>query len=395
MRPDTFWTRLAPLLLFTALLAGCARPLPPDLGRRYETVDYRESLKLARRLDPASQGLSSWSEMEDPLLRSLAFVQNKPDEAVAVQVHGLDVTWGRVERSLRLMLTLVHQLDERPELLAKRFQWLRIRPNTLMTGYYEPSLQASLEPHPDYPYPLYGPPEDLRVADLGDFHHRWEGEKLVYRMTDDGVAPYHDREAIDFQGALEDRGAEIAWAKDLVDVFFLQIQGSGRLVLPDGSTRHILYAGKNGLPYVSIGRVLIDRGLVPAEEMSMQAIREFLADNPDQAREILTENPSYVFFRLDDEGPYGASGAILTPKVSLAVDRSFIPMSGLLAVKASLPGDGESRRLQGLGLAQDTGGAITGNHVDLFCGAGPAAAATAGRLKHDAVLHLLLARDQE
>ncbi len=312
---------------------------------------------------------------------------------MAVDARGLAVTWGRVARSLRLMLSLIHELDQNPDLLAKRFQWLRIRPRSLMTGYYEPSLQASLTPDPDYPYPLYGPPPDLKKVDLGDFHHRWEGQTLLYRMTENGVEPYPDRDAIDFQGALESQGAEIAWADDLVDVFFLQVQGSGRLVLPDGSVRHILYAGKNGRPYVSVGRVLIERGLVPAEGMSMQAIREFFRKNPHMAREILSENPSYVFFRLDDKGPFGASGAILTPLVSLAVDRSFIPMSALMSVQADIPAPQGQRELLGLGLAQDTGGAITGNHVDLFCGSGEDAAHTAGRLKNDAVLHLLLARE--
>jgi membrane-bound lytic murein transglycosylase A len=384
---------LAASLFAGLLLSGCFRPMQRDLGRRYEVISYQESLRLARRLNPASQGLRSWTDLEVPLLRSLAFAEKKPGCGLAVNTHGLKLTWGRVQKSLRLMLSLLHDLDRDPDLLAKKFQWLRIRPQTLMTGYYEPSLQASLTPDPAYPYPLYGPPPDLLKADLGAFHHRWKGQTLIYRMTEDGIEPYPDRDAIDYKDALAGEGAEIAWTKDPVDVFFLQIQGSGRLVLPDGSVRHILYAGKNGRPYVSIGRVLIKRGLVPAEGMSMQAIRKFIDDHPDMAREILSRNPSYVFFRLADDGPLGASGAILTPEVSLAVDRSFIPMSGLLAVNAQVPSVSGPRTLQGLGLAQDTGGAIQGNHVDLFCGAAEEAAHTAGSLKTDAVLHLLLARE--
>ncbi|MDK2955082.1 MAG: rane-bound lytic murein transglycosylase [Desulfovibrionales bacterium] len=384
---------LAASLLAVLLFSGCVRPTQQDLGRRYEIISYRESLRLARRLDPASQGLCSWTDLEDPLLRSLSFAEKKPDGALAVDTRTLKITWGRVQKSLRLMLSLLHDLDADPGLLAQKFQWLRIRPQTLMTGYYEPSLNASLTPDPAYPYPLYGPPPDLRKVDLGAFHHRWKGQTLIYRMTDNGIEPYPDRDAIDYKGALDGEGAEIAWAQDPVDVFFLQIQGSGRLALPDGSVRHILYADKNGRPYVSIGRVLIERGLLPAEGMSMQAIRQFIGDHPDMAGEILRQNPSYVFFRLADSGPIGASGEILAPKVSLAVDRSFIPMSGLLAMHAEIPSTEGPRELQGIGLAQDTGGAIQGNHVDLFCGSGEEAAHTAGGLKTDATLHLLLARE--
>lgn len=380
------------------LAAGCGpeapRPLPGPEEPTYAPVARDEAEELAAMLSPRSQGLRSWKDLRPGIERNLRYIRTRPKDAVCVSQPGLLLTWSQLEASVSDLLATLDDLDGDPELLAERFAWFKLEPGTLLTGYYEPWLAASLTPDEVYRYPLYGTPDDLKVVDLGRFHPRWAGQKLVYRVDGDGIEPYHDRAAIDGADALDGRGGEIAWAADPVDVFFLQIQGSGRLDLPDGSYKHILYDGKNGLQYVSIGRVLIEKGYIPKEEMSMQRIRSFLNERPDIARDILFANPSYVFFRLSDEGPFGAMGTILTPRVSVAVDRGMIPLGGVVALKTSLMdyATGESDPFFSLVLAQDTGGAIQGTRMDLFCGTGSEAETLAGHLQERSEVYLPLSR---
>lgn len=162
----------------------------------------------------------------------------------------------------------------------------------------------------------------------------------------------------------------------------LQIQGSGRLILPDGAVKHILYAGKNGLKYVSLGKELIQRGLLPKEGMSMQKIRTFLTEHPDLVQELLTTNPSYVFFRIDDEGPFGSMGVPLTPMASVATDGKVLPMGSLALLSTRLPIQGTDTKqpMSSIVMAQDRGGAIKGTRMDLFCGSGSEAEFLAGHL---------------
>ena len=174
---------------------------------------------------------------------------------------------------------------------------------------------------------------------------------------------------------LRHKRLELAWLADLADAFFLQIQGSGRIRLPDGEVMRVGYAGKNGRPYVSIGRLLVDRGEMTLPEVSMQSIRAWLASHPDQAAGLMRQNPSYVFFReffdvAADQGPIGALGVPLTPGRSLAVDRRFVPLGSPVFIDTTDPVDGLAMRR--LMLAQDTGGAIRGAlRGDVFFGWGP------------------------
>lgn len=387
------------ILVFTLLAAGCAKETPPTPAAVSETPAYaplseREARGLVAQLSVKAQNLGSWTALRPGIEANLRYIRTRSRDAVCVRRPGLVLTWGQLYDSVSELASMLDQLDHAPNLLAERFSWFKLEPGTLLTGYYEPWLKASLAPDKDYKYPLYGVPGDLKVADLGQFHPRWAGQKLIYRMDGDRIEPYYDRSAIDGLGALQGAGDEIAWASDPVDVFFLQIQGSGRLDLPDGTYKHILYGGKNGRQYVSIGRVLIDKGFVPKEEMSMQRIRKFLNENPDVARDILFRNPSYVFFRLADEGPFGSINAILTPRVSVAVDRSMIPLGSVVALQTALMDyeTGGAEPFFSLVLAQDTGGAIQGTRMDLFCGTGEAAEHLAGHLQEGAVVYMPLSK---
>ncbi|WP_407944185.1 murein transglycosylase A [Maridesulfovibrio sp.] len=360
----------------------------------YYKIDSEQVEALINRLQNSAGDDLSWRDLEKGIKRNLRYVSSKPANKVAARYGRLAITWGMLKRTNEEMLELLPQLQYAPELLNEKFVWYSMVPRTLLTGYYEPYLEASLTPDPEYPYPLYSIPADLKVLDLGKFHHRWKGQHLIYRQESGEAVPYHDREEIDFKGALKGKGLEIAWVKDLVDVFILQIQGSGRLVLPDGSVKHVLYAGKNGLKYVSLGKVLIQRGLLPKEGMSMQRIKAFLDDNPQLMEELLTTNPSYVFFRLADEGPFGSMGAALTPMTSVAVDSKVLPLGSLALLTTGLPQQDENQKspFVRMVMAQDRGGAIKGTRVDLFCGSGPEAEYLAGHLTSWSHIYLPVSR---
>jgi len=373
----------AVVLLF---LCGCAAtPSGPLLTVRGPGPEF------------SAQVAAAAAREEDALLRaidhSLAYVRTRPAQIKPFAGDGPDATWGDMAASLERLREIVPLLAARPDLLDREFTWLKVRSDPLMTGYYEPEMEASLEPDPGYPVPIYGLPQDLRTADLGAFHPRWKGQTLTYRLQGQDIVPFFSREEIDTHGALVATQTPIAWTRDPVDVFFLQVQGSGRLRLPDGSLRHVLYAGKNGHEYVSLGKVMIQRGLVPAEEMSMQRIRSYLREHPEKVQELLNANPSYVFFRLAQDGPLGAMGRTLTPMVSMATDSAFLPLGAILAVQTVLPDGGEKTAF--LGLAQDRGGAIKGSRLDLFCGAGERAEFLAGHLQARPQVYLLLKKQEQ
>lgn len=309
----------------------------------------------------------------------------------------------------RLRETLTETLEPFAAINDGRF--LTGRWNGLFTGYYEPRLYGSRKRSARYRVPLYLRPPDLTTIDLSAFRAEWKGLRLGGRFSGGSFVPYHDRQAID-RGALAARGLELVFVDDPVDAFFLHIQGSGRITLDEGGELRVGYAAQNGLPYVAIGKVLIERGELTRETVSMQAIRRWLAANPDRAEALLHENPSYVFFRhLDSQqlgspgddpertGPLGSQGVPLTPGRSLAVDRTYMPLGTLVFVDGLAPGANEGdpdRSLRRLLVAQDTGGAIKGPlRGDVFFGHGADAAEVAGRMRHRGRLWLLLPRGSQ
>jgi membrane-bound lytic murein transglycosylase A len=259
----------------------------------------------------------------------------------------------------------------------------------LFTGYYEAELKGSLTPAQGYDWPLYRRPDDLVSVDLKRFDADLSGRRLLGRTEGGKLVPYHSRAQID-AGALAGRGLEFLWVDDPVDAFFLHVQGSGRVTLPDGSARRVGFAGSNGLPFYAIGRALIDEGRVDRDKVSMQAIRDWLRANPDQAKEIMARNKRYIFFRLiEGEGPVGAQGVALTAGRSLAVDPKHLPLGAPLWLDTTWPAS--DRPLTRLVVAQDTGSAITGVlRGDLFWGFGEAALEQAGRMKQTGIYYLLL-----
>jgi membrane-bound lytic murein transglycosylase A len=258
------------------------------------------------------------------------------------------------------------------------------------TGYYEAELRGSPTETPAYPVPLYRVPRDLVVARLGDFADSFGSSTLVGRVEDGRLVPYPDRAAID-GGYLDGRGSELLWVADPVDAYLLQVQGSGRILFDDGSVIRVGFAGSNGRPFIAIGRLMLDRGLIKPEQANMPAIRDWLRANPAQAKELMAENPRYIFFRaIDGPGPVGAQGVVLAPGRSLAVDLDVVPLGTPLWLDTSWPGD-DTRPLRRLVVAQDTGAAIKGAiRGDLYWGSGEDALQQAGHMNETGRYYLLL-----
>jgi membrane-bound lytic murein transglycosylase A len=266
----------------------------------------------------------------------------------------------------------------------------------LVTGYYQPVIDANLAPTPDYKYPIYGKPVDLVVTEETAQGSDAVVVSRIGRYQDGKLIPYYSRTEIDHQGALRGRGYEIAWTKDPVDIFFLQIQGSGILRFPDGRRAQIGYAGQNGLPYRSIGRLLIDHGKIPREEMSMQRLRRYLDENPVERDVIMAHNESYVFFRFLDQGPLGSLEVPVTAGRSIATDARLFPKGALAFIYSERPVLDAAGGLIGwtpflrFVLNQDTGGAIRGaQRVDLFFGADAQAAGEAGYMNSPGKLYFV------
>ena len=309
-----------------------------------------EGLENIARLDIGSQGLASWTALEGPVRRSLAYALSRPQDKPALTQPGMVLSWAQVVRSLEEFLVLLPRLDENPDLLAKRFVWYGMRKNPLMTGYYTPEIEASLTRQPGYDFPIYGVPEDLRSG-------RIRGRDRIYRIERGKVSPYYERGDMDVRKVLDGKGLEIAWAKDPIDVFYMQVEGCGRLRLPDGTTRNVLYGAKNGYGFRSLGRILHSRGLLPKGHMSKDHVKAYFAKHPEQMFRLMAENRSYVFFRLENSPPEGTIGKPLTPMVSLATDRELLPLGSLLVFEAEIPDSGGKpsgkRIVAGIGLAQD------------------------------------------
>lgn len=250
----------------------------------------------------------------------------------------------------------------------EQFSWIRVGDGkAFATGYYEPELAASPVPVPGYSVPIYRAPPDLVKCTRPD------GTTGRGRIDETGACvPYYSRSEIE-DGALAGKGLELGWAADPVDLFFAEIQGSAHLSYPDGTGADIGYAEQNGLPYVAIGKLLRDRGLLPPGGASMQSIRAWIAANPDQGRALMRENPSYIFFQPLAGGPLGALNLPIMAHTTVAADPKFVPLGAPIFLLLDRP------EANGLWVAQDTGGAIKGaNRFDTYWGPGPEATRIAG-----------------
>lgn len=271
-------------------------------------------------------------------------------------------------------------------------------PEGLFTGYYEPELRGSRTRKGKYQTPLYARPHDLVQVQLGDFNEKWRGDRIAGRVVDGKLVPYLDRAAI-VAGGLGTRGRALVYVDDAWEAFSLQVQGSGRVHLDNGEYVRLNFDGVNGHSYTSIGRKLIDRGIIAREKLSMQAIRDWLKANPKQADEVMNLNRSYVFFKEMEVGDRalgapGAAGVPLIAKASLAIDLRYHALGAPMWVSANAPDPSErdkSQPFRQLMVAADTGGAIRGPvRGDVYWGVGAKAEEVAGRMAHRGRLIILL-----
>lgn len=267
----------------------------------------------------------------------------------------------------------------------------------LFTGYYLPVLKGSTKPSKKFPYPVYGRPDDLVIVeDLGIFRpgEFYKGKRIAGKVHEGRLVPYYTRAAIK-QGALNQKNLELFWVEDDIDLFFLQVQGSGIIELDNGKRVGVAYDGTNGHFYTSIGKLLIDQGIFNIDTISMPAIKEWLRNNPSQKAPLLNQNASYVFFKENtNTNAIGAQGVPLTPKVSLAVDTAYIPLGAPLWLDIEHPTLPD--RIQSLAIAQDTGGAINGSvRGDLYWGEGDEAGHYAGKMRSTGQYYLLIPKSQK
>ena len=267
----------------------------------------------------------------------------------------------------------------------------------LITGYYEPVIDGARGRDAENRFPIYGVPEDLIVVELGSVNPDVRNMRLRGRLEGRRLIPYYSRAEIEGRNAALPAPV-IAWTSNQVDLFFLQIQGSGQIRFADGERMRIGYADQNGHPFRSLGRYLVERGEMTLDQASMQNIKGWAAANPHKLRDALNANPSYVFFRelkelKDEEGPIGALSVPLTAGYSLAVDRRFVPLGAPVYLATNYPLAEE--RLERLMAAQDTGGAIRGVvRGDFYWGSGADAGTQAGRMRNQGKMWLLWPRGQ-
>jgi len=266
----------------------------------------------------------------------------------------------------------------------------------LITGYYQPLLNGSRAPSEKYPYPLYQEPKDLITVELADAYPELKYKRIRGRLEGKKLVPYRARAQIDVTPSPL-AGDELFWIDNLVDVFFLQIQGSGVVKLENGERVQVGYANQNGLPYQSIGRLLVERGELTLDKASMQGIKNWAIKNPEKLQTLLNSNPSYVFFRelpVGLSGPLGALSVPIQAERSVAIDRRFIPLGAPIFLSTTEPNS--SKPLKRLMFAQDTGGAIRGGvRADFFWGSGDAAGQKAGSMKQQGEIWVLLPKGFE
>ncbi|MBE7636064.1 murein transglycosylase [Sneathiella sp. P13V-1] len=309
-------------------------------------------------------------------------------------IAGTVADWSPICQEMEL---LPKEADVLRNFIERKFTPVLVKneedPKGMFTGYYEASLRGSLTQSEKYATPLYLRPDELVMVHLGRFRDSLKGQRIAGVVKNGELYPFADRKEIE-EGALEGRDLEIVWVDSAVDAFFLHIQGSGRIALDDGGALRVGYAGQNGHPYYAIGKTLIKNGDVSVEDMSMQAIRSWLEQNPDKATELMQENASYIFFReLNTNGPIGAQGVELTALRSLAIDRKWMPLGVPLWLSTTIPTEDGSdpEEFNRLMVAQDTGGAIRGPvRGDVFWGYGKKAYEGAGAMKNEGQYWMLL-----
>jgi membrane-bound lytic murein transglycosylase A len=396
-------------VLITLALAACATlepatevPAPADVMRapapskdvvpaEPTQPDTPPVSTEAQRALPPSLVPAEWAELpnwndDDHASALKAFLQS-------CEALGSRADWRQVCAAARKVS--LHRVGVARHFFTDKFRPFRVlnadgTGEGVITGYYEPLLSGSRKPSSRYRYPIYGVPEDLLVVDLAELHPDLKGMRLRGRLDGRRIIPYYSRAQIEAGNAAHSADV-LFWVDDPIDLFFLQVQGSGQIRLDSGARARVGYADQNGHPYRSIGRLLIERGELTLEQASMQGIKAWARANPEKLTEVLEHNASYVFFRelaSNLPGPLGALGVPITAGRSLAVDRRFVPLGAPVYLATTWPNSRQP--LRRLMMAQDTGAAIRGGvRGDYFWGFGERAGILAGRMRQSGRMWIL------
>jgi len=387
---------------FSAVIAGCAAPIkraPEELALTRKSTfsypDFSDDLELDGLEHSILKSLDYLQTV--PADRTYPFGQDRFDAAHLIKSLEYFLDFIRTSPSNRKLRKFIHS-----NYIVYQSVGRDQRGEVLFTGYYEPHLSGRRYREEEFQHPIYALPTDLMKIDLSAFDEKYEGESIIGRYTGQTVVPYHDRREIEEEDVLIGKAEPLAWVKDPVDVFFLQVQGSGKIFLDTGEAINVHYNGTNGRPYRSIGRLLIEEQKIPKEDMSMQKIRAYLQAHPEEMEPVLNHNPSYVFFKLESEGPLGYINVLLTPGRSIALDKRIFPPAALAYIRTKKPVVDSTGRIDSwtdcnrFVLNQDTGGAIRGpGRADLFWGSGPYAEIAAGHLAHTGKLYFLVLKPEK
>ena len=359
---STYRTCLKVIVLLAVILSflySCKLLVKPSTGPALEKLS---ALKVSSYEWTDDLGLEG---LERAIEQSLVYYGRLPS-TYKFNYDGQTYSPSEMAASLEIFRDIVTGTrgKELARLLGERFQFfesINSDGEAFFTGYYEPVLEGSSVPTKEFPEPLYAMPGDLIDVDLGMFSDKWRGAKIVGRVAGKRLIPYDSREEIVDRNSLQGRAVPIAYV-DGIELFFLQIQGSGLISFPDNRVKRVNFAQKNGHPYRAVGRLLKEQ--IPQEEMSLQSIKAYLHEHPDEVRGILNYNQSYTFFREVEDGPLGNIDVPLTPDRSIAMDSRLVPRGGLTFIETEFPifDNGEItgwRSVRRFVLVQDTGSAIT------------------------------------
>jgi membrane-bound lytic murein transglycosylase A len=373
--------------LFALALASCTTfpasispPSAPSHQPRLVALDVAECRSVIRDDAPATS-------LQQAVARSVDYLGNLPSgRALPVVDHS--VTAGE-------LATMMHDVGS-ADGICDRFRLYRaeLPQGLLVTGYYQPELPARRTRSDRFRYPLYRIPDNLVDADLTQFCPACSGRVIQGRVKDGRLVPYYSRAEIDAGGVLADHGYEIAWLDDPVEAFFLHVQGSALLHFDDGVQMQISYAGSNGRPYTSLGRVLVERGKMERNAVSLQTLKDYLRAHPAEQEQLMETNQRYIFFHPVIAGPVGSMGVPLTAGRSIAADARVYPR-GALAFLRVLPRNdtavNQEPVLSRLVLVQDAGVAISGpSRIDLFLGTGATAEIMAGDMRNPGEIFVVL-----
>ncbi len=395
---------LNPAILFLSLW-GCMPQISQEPKPLREPLYFEEKRPVEFLSDDAER-----ISLQVALERSFAALEKKSSSGACPDSSSERFNPESIYRTLALFQEIVLSTSDDMEMdrkIRENFKFLEItignyKNYILLTGYYEPILEGSLEPGGEYRYPIYQRPADLvEVSFNNEGTQGSSSPKQLVRMENGQAVPYFSRREIDTEGVLQGKGLELLWLKDPWERFVLHIQGSGQILLPDGKTMRIGFAASNGRPYRSVGRYLIDQGFLSETEVTMERIREFLQQDPGRAEEIYNANERYIFFRSlpESEGPLGALGVPLTSGRSIATDLTIFPPGALAYLISRQPVFDEAGRRAGwkplrrFVFNQDTGAAMKGpSRVDLFFGSGEKAGMAAGEMREEGKIYLLMAK---